>query len=161
MTNDANDNPTNHFPQIEGSVENFIENLTLIVEGIANTFGKNCEVVLHDLRQPEKSIIAIKNSHVSGRKVGGPIIGGPAEDKGLQIIYDRAEKESVVSNYMTRTANGRSLKSTTMLFRNDKGKPIVALCINMRLLKKPSLAFSTTAYKKRGFCKPHELLGLE
>ena len=44
-------------------------------KGIASKFGPNCEVVVHDLatNDPERSIVAIENGHVTGRKVGdGP-----------------------------------------------------------------------------------------
>ncbi len=58
-----------------GSIENLSENLTLVVERIAHSFDRNCEVVHHDLRHPERSIVAISNGHVTKRKVGGPIIG--------------------------------------------------------------------------------------
>ena len=38
---------------------------------IAEEFGSQCEVVLHDWSHGyEKTIVAIENGHVSGRKVG-------------------------------------------------------------------------------------------
>lgn len=107
--------------------------MRLVVDGIASTFGEYCEVVLHDLRQPERSIVAIANGHVTGRKVGGPIIGGPIDDKGLKIILEQAARANIVSNYPTRTRDGRTLKSTSIFFRNSKGVPIISLCINLDL----------------------------
>ena len=43
-----------------------------LAKGISRQFGPNCEVVVHDLasNDPETSIVAIENGHVSGRKVG-------------------------------------------------------------------------------------------
>jgi len=52
---------------VKGSVDNFLESLKPVVDGIATMFGKNCEVVLHDLRNLERSIVAIANGHVTGR----------------------------------------------------------------------------------------------
>ena len=49
--------------------------LLTLAKGIASQFGPNCEVVVHDLatNDPERSIVAIENGHVTGRKVGdGP-----------------------------------------------------------------------------------------
>jgi len=46
-----------------------------LAKAIAQQFGPNCEVVVHDLESndPESSIVAIENGHVSGRQVGdGP-----------------------------------------------------------------------------------------
>ncbi len=58
-----------------------------VVKGIAKTFGKNCEVVLHDTTDPYHSIVAIENPHVTERGIGngisliifaGIVCGGPA-----------------------------------------------------------------------------------
>ena len=39
--------------------------LTQVAEGIAAQFGKDCEVVIHDLdAEPEHSIVFIANGHV-------------------------------------------------------------------------------------------------
>ena len=46
-----------------------------LARGIAQQFGSNCEVVVHDLdsNDVEHSIVAIENGHVSGSRVGdGP-----------------------------------------------------------------------------------------
>ncbi len=52
---------------------NYIKHLLPLVDAIAGTFGKNCEVVLHDLRKPHQSIIKIANGHITNRKVGDPL----------------------------------------------------------------------------------------
>lgn len=41
-----------------------------LARGIAQQFGSNCEVVVHDLdsNDVEHSIVAIENGHVSGRR---------------------------------------------------------------------------------------------
>ena len=46
-----------------------------LAKGVARHFGSNCEVVVHDLcaADPERSVVAIENGHVSGRRLGdGP-----------------------------------------------------------------------------------------
>ncbi|GAI72014.1 unnamed protein product [marine sediment metagenome] len=45
-------------------------NLKMIAEAIGKTFGKNCEVVIHDYSNPNHSIIKIVNGYITGRKVG-------------------------------------------------------------------------------------------
>ena len=42
-----------------------------LARGIAQQFGSNCEVVVHDLdsNDVEHSIVAIENGHVSGRRI--------------------------------------------------------------------------------------------
>jgi predicted transcriptional regulator YheO len=95
-------------------------------------------VVLHDLRNLrnlDHSIVKIANGHVTGRTVGGPI-----SDRGLKDIRSRPEWDLSI-NYASVTRDGRTLKSSTMLFRDNKGKLIAALCINFDVTD--ILAFNT------------------
>lgn len=95
-----------------------------LVHGIAKTFGRNCEVVLHDFRQPENSIIEIVGD-VTHRHVGGSM-----SEIGLSIMAqgDAAENQH---NYVTRTSDGRVVKATTMVLRDPDGHVFGALCINL------------------------------
>ena len=101
-----------------------IGSLERIVEGIAKTFGSRCEVVLHDLSKPEQSIVSIANGHVTGRSVGGSIT-----DLGLKSLKSKSKDDELI-NYRTVTKDGRTLKSSTITFRNSNGEPELALCIN-------------------------------
>ena len=47
---------------------NYLRQFIPMVDALGETFGKHCEVVLHDLSTPETSIIAIANGHVTGRQ---------------------------------------------------------------------------------------------
>jgi len=107
-----------------------IKSLKILVDGIAATFGSRCEVVLHDLRNLgnlNHSIVKIANEHVTGRNVGGPIT-----DQGLRH-YRSASKDNLLINYPSVTKDGKQLKSSTITFRNEKEKPIAAICINFDL----------------------------
>lgn len=108
-----------------------IELLIPIVDGIARAFGKNCEVVLHDLSNPAKSIVRIANGHITGRTVGVPLT-----DLGLQLyeqIKDgkKGPEGDLFVGYRTKTGQGRDLKSTTIFIRNGRGKVVGSLCINI------------------------------
>ena len=107
-----------------------IRHLSMIVAPIAKTFGSRCEVVLHDLRQLERSVIRIENGHVTGRAVGSSVLSGRSGDQGLKLLTERA-KEDLLINYSSKSYDGKSLKSTTIVFRNTKNDPIAALCINV------------------------------
>ena len=50
--------------------EQVLEFLTYTAKSIADMFGSNCETTVHDMSKPGHPIIAIFNSHVSGRKIG-------------------------------------------------------------------------------------------
>lgn len=95
-----------------------------LVNGICETFGRRCEVVLHDYRDPEHSVIAVAGD-VTGRKVGSAM-----SEIGLKMLRqgDAAEDEL---NYLTRLPDGRSIKSSTVLLRDGGGHVFGALCINL------------------------------
>jgi len=100
-----------------------------IVEGIAEAFGSNCEVVLHSLEDTSRSVVKIANGHVTGRKVGSPLTDFAAA---ILKKADSLEKD-VVGSYYSKLDAGRQLKSVTMLIRNTQGKPIGFMCINIDL----------------------------
>ncbi|MCF5327681.1 hypothetical protein GIW15_27440, partial [Pseudomonas lurida] len=71
---------------------------------LSNAVGLHTEIVLHDLANPERSILAIANGHVTGRKVGGSVLGGPRQDLGFIAVRRAMEDHSssdpiMVENY--------------------------------------------------------------
>jgi predicted transcriptional regulator YheO len=101
-----------------------IDSLKILVDGIAGTFGPRCEVVLHDLSKLDRSIVKIANGHVTGRSVGGSIT-----DQGLKDL--KKGDNDLLLNYRSVTTQGRPLKSSTIVFRDGRGKPTAAVCINV------------------------------
>ncbi|MFH9060871.1 transcriptional regulator [Streptomyces coeruleorubidus] len=98
--------------------------LTPVVDGIATTFGPVCEVVLHDYRNPEKSVVAVAGS-VTGRTVGGAM-----SEIGMRVLAHGDEAADEL-NYVTRTRNGTLVKSSTMVLRDSTGAVFGALCVNV------------------------------
>ena len=98
-----------------------------LAHGIAMQFGTNCEVVVHDLESSDldHSIVAIENGHISGRKVGD----GPSHIV-LQALHDSEHLEGDRLSYLTRTRDGKIMKSSTIYIRNEDGKPIGIFAIN-------------------------------
>ncbi|HBZ79544.1 helix-turn-helix transcriptional regulator [Brevibacillus sp. FSL K6-0770] len=97
-----------------------------IADAMAQTFGKNCEVVLHDLSSPQSSVIYTANNHVTGRAVGQSF-----NHLITQVLLSQKLQNDVVANYRTETEDGRTIKSTTALIRNADGEAIGAFCINI------------------------------
>lgn len=105
---------------------------------LAGVVGPHVEIVLHDLDQPERSIVAIANGHVTGRRVGGPVLGGPRHDLGFAAVLRALEDRSgstplVLENYPTQAPDGRELRSSTVVFRDSGGQPFASLCSNSDL----------------------------
>ena len=99
--------------------------LKSIMKLIARQFGDKCEIVLHDWSEGyDKSIVAIENGHVSGRKVGDP-----GSNLGLEVMRGSSDGTSQY-NYVTRTKDGKTLRSSSLYLTNDEGEKIGALCIN-------------------------------
>jgi predicted transcriptional regulator YheO len=98
--------------------------LKQIVPGLAATFGRSCEVVLHDYRQGEHSVVAVAGE-VTGRHVGGAL-----SEIGLRMLARGAEAGDEL-NYVTRTDSGRTVKSSTMPLRDDAGRLFGAMCVNL------------------------------
>ena len=107
------------------SIHPILKNMVHMVDGIARTFGHNCEVVLHDINNPQSSVIAIANGHVTGRKVGSPMT-----EMGLKAIRNK-EFEKNLLTYKNVTNDGRTLKSSTMFIQDEKKEVIGCLCINL------------------------------
>ena len=102
--------------------------LEKIMDALAVSFGNSCEVVLHDLKGKayEHSIIAIRNGHITNRKVGDS-----STNKGLEFVrhQDRANGDQL--GYITKTKNGKTLRSSSIYFRNSENQVIGSLCINL------------------------------
>ncbi|KAK1178663.1 PAS domain-containing protein [Streptomyces sp. NBS 14/10] len=95
-----------------------------IVVAIGRMFPGLCEVVLHDLRDPEHAIRAIE-SNLSGRSVGDP-----ATELGIARIQDPGFPD-IVQNYPNRFPDGRPAKSTSIGIKNSAGEYIAAICLNL------------------------------
>ena len=103
-----------------------LELLRQVAAGIAAQFGSNCEVAIHDLsKDPDRSIVFIANGHVSGRKVGDGASNVVMEQLRTQ---DPEPKDHLC--YLTKTPDGKILKSSTVYIRDRKGRVSAILAIN-------------------------------
>ena len=104
-----------------------MDRLKQLAKGLAATFGSNCEIVIHEIseRSAESSIVAIENGHVTGRKVGD----GPSHVVLEQLGKPRRDMEDQLC-YLTRTPDGKILKSSSMYIRDAEGNICAIFCIN-------------------------------
>ena len=124
-----------------------IEFYKRLAHGLALQFGPNCEVVVHDLETEDvdHSIVVIENGHVSGRKLGdGPShIVFESMHEGTTDVHDREP-------YLTKTTDGKLLKSSTIFIRNDEGKPVGILGINFDITLMKAFERSLDAFTGTG-----------
>ena len=123
-----------------------IELCKQLARGIARQFGSNCEVVVHDLcaEDPEHSVVVIENGHVTGRRLGD----GPSHVVWEALKADPARLQDRLA-YLTRTEDGKILKSTTIFIRDDQQKVVGIFAINyditmMKLMEDTIHTFTAT-----------------
>jgi len=104
-----------------------LDQLRQIADGLGQTLAPFCEVVVHDLLEPDQAILAIHNS-LSGRQVGDP-----ATELGMARIAD-PDFTQVLANYANQFADGRQAKSTSIGIKDASGRYIAALCLNLDLM---------------------------
>jgi predicted transcriptional regulator YheO len=101
-----------------------------LVDFLADGLGSTCEVVLHDLRDIEHSIVAIRNNHITGRQVGDSLSGFA-----LEIIQEHArnKKNYLASYYGSLAENGKILRLSSFFIYDEEGRPIGLLALNIDL----------------------------
>lgn len=98
-----------------------------LATGIARQFGEQCEVVVHafDGENTDHTIVAIENGHITHRALGD----GPSRVV-LQALGSDSEQLQDHLGYLTRTDDGRILKSSTIYIRDETGKVQGIFAIN-------------------------------
>lgn len=104
-----------------------LELLKQIAHGLAVQFGSSCEIVIHDLRKKEleSSIVYIENGHISNRKLGD----GPSSVVLETLSRDPSQIQDRLS-YLTKTDDGRILKSSTMYIRDENKQVAYIFSLN-------------------------------
>ena len=117
-------------------MDNTLKILIELANGVAMHFGQNCEVVIHDLsRDLENTIVFIVNGHVTNRTAGSGT---------SKVVLETLNKDpaSVMDKlgYMTRTPDGRILKSSTIFIKTDDKIPHYIFSINYDITQLMSIS---------------------
>lgn len=101
--------------------------LKQLAHGLAIQFGSSCEIAIHDLKTKdlERSIVYIENGHVSNRQTGD----GPS---GIVLETLQSDPSAIHDklSYLTKTEDGRILKSSTFYIRDDDGSVSYIFSLN-------------------------------
>lgn len=102
-----------------------LERIKVIAHGLAVQFGPSCEVLIHDLQGDiNSSLVYIENGTITNRHVGD----GPSHVVLDVLSHDDGSEGRF--GYLTKTKDGRILKSSTMYIRDDTGRIAYLLGIN-------------------------------
>ena len=98
-----------------------LELLKQLADGLARQFGPDCEIDIPDLTHQDlqHSVAYIKNGHISNRRAGD----GPSKVV-LETMHKDPASLTDHLGYLTRTSEGKILKSSTMYIRNAEGAAI-------------------------------------
>lgn len=103
-----------------------LKNYCVLADTIQELNGELCEVIVHDLTRPESSVVYVANGSVTGRKIGQSF-----DHLVKQVLLDPDFKDDHLSNYFFQADNGKRIKSSSAIIRNDLGEIIGMLCINL------------------------------
>lgn len=108
-------------------MEQQLDLLIQLAHGFAVQFGSSCEIVIHDLRAEnlEHSIVYVENGHITSRKRGD----GPSRIVLETLKKDPAKLKDRLA-YLTRTDDGRILKSSTIYIRGAENQITYIFSIN-------------------------------
>ena len=92
--------------------------LIQIAHGLAEHFGPQCEIAIHDVtRDLSNTIVHIENGQVSGRGDGDS-----ASNVVLEALHTPPEELKDQIAYLTRTEDGKALKSSSLYIRDEVGR---------------------------------------
>ncbi|MCR5756827.1 MAG: PAS domain-containing protein [Selenomonas sp.] len=95
---------------------------------LAATFGDECEVVIHDISDPEHSVVYVANGSVTGREIG----------QGFEHFVKNTLEHGVDSEYAVNDffhKKGKLIRTSSVLIRDDDGTLLGALCINIDMTR--------------------------
>ena len=97
-----------------------------LVKFLGGVLPSYVEVALHDYSNPDHSIVAIANGHVTGRTLGYPLGGN-----GLQMLRERAfERQEMYIRFRGYSEKHPNIISSTKFILDEDGNPLGVLCIN-------------------------------
>jgi predicted transcriptional regulator YheO len=101
-----------------------LEAIADIIQPLAGLLGKHCEIVLHDYRVPDRSVVAVVGK-VTGRRVGSAM-----SEASLSVLAEKRAAQDRL-NYLAKAANGRVINSSTIVLRDANRRVFGALRINL------------------------------
>ena len=107
-------------------MSNSLDKYKPLADMLVHTFGKDVEVVLHNLSTPEHSVVYVANGSVTGRKLGDSF-----DQLIKQVLLSERLENDYVANYYFTASNGKLIRSSTLLLRDEHNKLEGALCINL------------------------------
>ena len=114
-----------------------LEFLKNLARGITSIFGDRCEVVIHDFSNIKSSLVYIEGN-ITKRRIGSPL-----PDMLYRLLKEFGDDAPDKFGYKSTTQDGKILKCSTNMARNEQGKLEGCLCINFNVT---DFTFLATAF---------------
>lgn len=106
-----------------------LESYMNVADGLADFWGENCEVVVHDLSHLDSSVIKIINGHLSGRQTGAPI-----SEVTLGFLNKMMANPAMHHiTYFAKNKRGEAFKASISAIEGENHNIIGLFCINFYL----------------------------
>ena len=96
-----------------------------LAEGLQRYLGEMYEIVLHDVSEPDHSVVFVAGS-LTGRPLGAPL---------TNVVFQEMKRNGDAAKdmigYISEYKDGRKFKSSTIFLRDDAGSVIGCFCINL------------------------------
>lgn len=125
--------------------KNKLDFLINVAKGITSVFGERCEVAVHDFKDLKKSLVHIEGD-VTRRSLDSSI-----PDMLYRLIKEFGDDAPDKFGYKSTTVDGKILKCSTHMVRDDEGKIIGCFCINFNV---SDFAFLANAFNDFTFTLP-------
>ncbi len=126
-----------------------LEFLKDMARGINSVFGDRCEVAVHDFSNLKSSLVYLVGN-VTNRPLGSSI-----PDMLYRLLKEFGDEAPNKLGYKSTTEDGKVIKCSTTMFRNEEGKIVGCLCINFNVT---DFAYLATAFNDFTFI-PQESVG--
>lgn len=120
--------------------KNNLEFLRNLARGMTSVFGDRCEVVIHDFSDLKRSLV-----HIEG-DVTKRLLDSPIPDMLYRLIKEFGDDAPDKFGYKSTTEDGKILKCSTHMVRDDDGKLEGCLCINFNVTDFAFLASAFSDY---------------
>lgn len=104
-----------------------LQQFTTVVDFLGNVLGPDYEVTLYNLEIEDYPLVAISNGRLSGQTEERPL------SEIVREILDKEqyEEKGYILNFTScLQSSGKTIRSSAMLVKNSKGKPVGLLRIN-------------------------------
>ena len=119
----------------------YLKPYVAVADMITGMFGAQCEAVIHDLTNPEYSVIYVSNGTVTNRKIGQSF-----DHLVRNVLLNRKFADDQLVNYSFDTIDGKKINSSSLLIRDENDIVVGMLCVNYNVTQFENIYADISAF---------------